>query len=175
MIELKCPNNNNKYELLYVFHMINNPDWKINLIKSCFRQKIIAPKQGNMSDFEYFKTLINLIESKDYAKHDDYFLLLDRKPIALLYVMYRSLDTVDLSVFVAPAYQHQGYATEATKLIETELFLNQKMKRITIMDKTENKVSSKIAEKLGYTYIKEKDYFQKDNPYPKEKGVRLWE
>ena len=175
MVELKCPNTKNRYELLYVFHMNKNPNWRINLVKACFKERIIVPKQGSMSDFDYFKVLIDLYESTDHVRHDDYFLLLDKKPIARLYVMYRSIESVDLSCFVVPAFQHQGYATEATKLIETELFLNQHMKYITIMDKTESKVSSRIAENLGYDYIKEKDYYQKNNPYIKEQGVKLWE
>ena len=158
MVELKCPNTKNRYELLYVFHMNNNPNWKINLIKACFKERIIVPKQGSMSDFDYFKVLIDLYESTDHVRHDDYFLLLDKKPIARLYVMYRSIESVDLSCFVVPA-----------------LFLNQHMKYITIMDKTESKVSSRIAENLGYDYIKEKDYYQKNNPYIKEQGVKLWE
>ena len=175
MIELRYASKVNRNELLYVFSMFNNPNWKLNLIKSCYRQRIVIPKQGSLSDFEYFKLLTELSESNDHARHDEYFLLLDRKPIARLYIMYRTLDSVDLSFFVIPAYQHQGYATEATKLIETELFNNQNIKSITIMDKTDNKVSSKIATSLGYEYIEENDYFIKRNPNIKEQGVKLWE
>lgn len=71
---------------------------------------------------------------------------------------------VDITVLTLPKYRHKGYAKKAIQLVEEKIFANPNIFFTTITDITKEKISSKIATSLGYTYDENIDIFIKLNP-----------
>lgn len=66
--------------------------------------------------------------------------------------------TYEIGWVIHPAYQKQGYATEATKAIFSYGFLEQKLHRIIATCQPENISSWKVAEKTG---MRQEGFFRK--------------
>ena len=71
------------------------------------------------------------------------------------YVVTGPVDWEDLEVelgyAVAPAARHRGVATESLRQL-TRWALDRGMKRVTALISTDNAASSRVAEKVGYTF-----------------------
>lgn len=63
----------------------------------------------------------------------------------------RPSTNVNLGYFLFPDALGHGYMQEAVKMIEPELFTNQRVDKINLEICTENHASLKVAQKTGYT------------------------
>ncbi len=156
--------NEESYKLLYAFTKENNPMWKHNFLESFKLLKLNPIKQGNMSEFEYFKTLHKIQKQAEIIPSKEYFLIANGIAVVSIQVMMRNQNIADISFGTDHKYRKKGYATIALKMIEQMLFRNPTILFTTIMDYTPNKITSKIALKSGYEFNEDTNYFIKANP-----------
>ena len=167
LIEI-TPYDETSLKLDYLFiREATNTNWKKRYQLSCLLKGIPVIKQGTLSDFEYFKKTIKQKAPYEFASKK-YLLLLNGNPVSSIYTMERNKNIIDLTVTTLPKYRKKGYAKRAIKMIEEKLFSNPDILFTTITDITKEKISSKIAITLGYTYHEETNTFVKANPILKE-------
>jgi len=160
----KIEENEECYKLLYIFTKNNNLNWKTSTQISFSIQGLRLPKQGDLSDYEYFKQLKALEKKGQFLSSEQYMLVNEEEPITSVYVMMRTKNIADVSFVTARKYQRKGYATQALALVEKELFKNPDILFTTITDLSPNKISSKIAINSGYTCLDDTKAFVKANP-----------
>lgn len=133
-----------------------NPYWKENYVVSCMMQSKEPLQQGNLTDFQFF--CITRAGAKQY-------LLLDgEKAVTLVWVIDRNGTTKDIGFSTAKEEQRKGYATLAVSLIERILFADPTVAFLSMVDMSENGVTSKIAEKRGYMFSPLEGIYLKVNP-----------
>ena len=154
----------NSLKLSYLFiKEASSNDWKKRYQLSCILKGIPIIKQNNLSDFEYFKITRKQKLPFELA-NKEYLLLLNGKPVSCVYTIQKNEKIVDITVLTLPKYRHKGYAKKAIQLVEEKIFANLNIFFTTITDITKEKISSKIATSLGYTYDENIDIFIKLNP-----------
>ena len=159
--------NSLKLDYLFVKEASKN-DWKKRYQLSCIFKNIPVIKQGNLSDFEYFKVTKKQREPFELA-NKEYLLLINGTPVSSVYMIHKNEKIVDITVTTLPKYRRKGYAKKAIQLAEEKIFANPNVFFATITDITKEKISSKIAIALGYTYHEETNTFVKANPILEEK------
>ena len=154
----------NSLKLSYLFiKEASSNDWKKRYQLSCILKDIPIIKQNNLSDFEYFKITKKKKTPFELA-NKEYLLLLNGKPVSCVYTIQKNEKIVDITVLTLPKYRHKGYAKKAIQLVEEKIFANPNIFFTTITDITQEKISSKIATSLEYTYDENIDIFIKLNP-----------
>ena len=132
-----------------------------------FNKEII--EQGNMDDFEYYKTI------NEEAFYQYYLVEDDGTIIGRARISQRG-DTVVIDYMrIEEEKRNMGYGREFVKLIEQDIFTNSEVAGIYFDDASANMETSKIAIKNGYKEIADKQFF-KPNPNfkgNKSKGVLL--
>lgn len=98
----------------------------------------------------------------------EYLLLINGTPVSSIYAIHKNEKVVDITVTTLPKNRKKGYAKKAIQLVEEKIFANPKVFFATITDITKEKISSKIAIALGYTYHEETNTFVKANPILEE-------
>jgi len=152
------------YKLLYSFVTSNNKNWKKTHILSIMMQGRIPPKQQELSDFLYFKLLRKIQKENEFSNSREYLLIVNGQVVTSIYVIMKNKNIADISFMTLEKYRQRGYATKALELIEEVLFKNEDILFTTITDMTRNKISSKIALKMGYVYSTDANCFIKMNP-----------
>ncbi len=152
------------YKLLYAFTKKNNTEWKQQFLMSSLLQGLIPLKQGNLSDYEYFKKFHKWLKEHEDFPSQDYMLMENNIPITSIYIIMRTNNIADISFITDKNHLRKGYATKALTMIEQILFQNTEIMFTTILDLTPNKITSKIALKSGYFYNEDTKYFIKANP-----------
>lgn len=147
-------------------------DWKKRYQLSCIFKNIPVIKQGNLSDFEYFKATKKQKVHFELA-NKEYLLLVNSTPVSCIYVIQKNEKIVDVTVTTLPKYRRKGYAKIAIQLAEEKIFANPNVLFATITDITKEKISSKIAIALGYAYHEETNTFIKANPILEENITHL--
>lgn len=156
--------NENSLKLYYQFvNEASKNDWKKRYQLSCILKNIPVIKQGNLSDFEYFKVTKKQRAFFELA-NKEYLLLINSTPVSSIYIIPKNERIVDITVTTLPKYRKKGYAKKAIQLAEEKIFANPNVFFATITDITKEKISSKIAIDLGYTYHEETNTFIKANP-----------
>lgn len=159
--------NSLKLNYLFVKEASKN-DWKKRYQLSCPLKNIPIIKQGNLSDYEYFKATEKQKAPFELA-NKEYLLLINDIPVSSVYVIHKNEKIVDITVTTLAKYRRKGYAQMAIQLVEEKIFANPNIFFATITDITKEKISSKIATALGYTYHEETNTFIKANPILEEK------
>lgn len=155
------PKNYFQMNLLYQFRCdIGN--WKRGYLTECLLRGIKPLTQGALSDFQYFKE-IYVQERPGNLPSTEYILCDKGTPVTLINTIYAS-GRVDLTVTTLPQYRRKGYATAAIQMVENDIFSDLNNMFTTITDITKDKISSKIAIKLGYVYYEKTDTYIKGNP-----------
>ena len=172
LIEI-TPSNETSLKLDYLFvKEASGNDWKRRYQLSYIFKNISIIKQGDLSDFEYFKITRNQKAPFELTSKK-YLLLLNGNPVTSIYVIERSKNISDITVATLPKYQRKGYAKKAIKMVEEKIFANPDILFTTITDITKEKISSKIATDLGYILFEETNIFVKSNPNLEEKITHL--
>ena len=165
--------NENSLKLYYQFiNEASKNDWKKRYQLSCILKNIPVIKQGNLSDFEYFKVTKKQRASFELASKE-YLLLLNGIPVSSIYIILKNERIADITVTTLPKYRKKGYAQKAIQLAEEKIFANPNVFFTTITDITKEKISSKIAIALGYAYHEETNTFIKANPILEENITHL--
>lgn len=163
----------NSLKLSYLFvKEASANDWKKRYQLSCILKNIPIIKQGNLSDFEYFKVTKNQKASFESA-NKEYLLLLNGNPVSCIYTIQKVENIIDITVTTLPKYRKKGYAKKGVQLAEEKIFANPNVFFTTITDITKEKISSKIAIALGYVYHEETNTFIKANPILEENITHL--
>lgn len=172
LIEITSSNETSlKLDYLFIKETSEN-DWKRRYQLSCILKGIPIIKQGELSDFEYFKITRNQNAPYELA-NKKYLLLLNGIPVSSIYTIERNKHIIDITVTTLPKYRQKGYAKKAIQLTEEKIFANPNVFFTTITDITKEKISSKIAIALGYIYHEETSTFVKANPTLEEKITHL--
>ncbi len=165
MLELRKIDNQEKNEqLFFSFEKKINPTWKTSYQMSCFLLGLPVPKQGSLSDYDYFKRLRRFQKQEEQAPSEDYLLLEKNHVVSSIHVIMRNQNIADLSFFTVPSERRKGYATKALALIENELFQNPLLLFTTMIDMTQTGATTKLALKSGYAFDEEAKLFVKANP-----------
>ena len=162
--------NSLKLNYLFVKEASKN-DWKKRYQLSCLLKNIPIIKQGNLSDYEYFKATEKQKAPFELA-NKEYLLLINDIPVSSVYVIHKNEKIVDITVTTLAKYRRKGYAQMAIQLVEEKIFANPNISGQILIgdtDITKEKISSKIATALGYTYHEETNTFIKANPILEEK------
>ena len=176
----------NSLKLSYLFvKEASANDWKKRYQLSCILKNIPIIKQGNLSDFEYFKVTKKQKASFESA-NKEYLLLLNGNPVSCIYTIQKVENIIDITVTTLPKYRKKGYAKKGVQLAEEKIFANPNVFFTTITDITKEKIcaiemsgqvggniSSKIAIALGYAYHEETNTFIKANPILEENITHL--
>ena len=150
-----------KYD--YMILVKNGRDWK----EAYRRRQILLGEeiieQGNMDDFEYYKTLYN-------AKYQ-YYLIDDEENIVGRAQISSRGDMIDIQyIKIENDMQHKGYGKIMIELMEQEIFKDSKVSGICMEDASQNGETSAIAMKLGYEVNSKQDIY-KANPNYKESEI----
>jgi len=156
------PSNYFQMDLLYRFRCdIGN--WKSGYLTECLLRGMKPLTQGTLSDFEFFKA-IHAQERPGDLPSCEYILCDKGTPVTLINAISGS-GRVDLTVTTLPKFQRKGYATAAIHMVEKDIFADLNNLFTTITDITTEKISSKIAVKLGYVYYEKTGIYIKGNPH----------
>lgn len=160
---VKINPNDESFKFYYLFAMSQN-DWKESLKSFCLTQKARPPKQGSMSDYDYCRLLYKLQKDTSYTEFDEYLLISNNIPVTSIKTMKVEEGSFEICYFTLPQYRRMGYATKALELLEEELFKNEDTRFFELTDVTIEKITTKIAKKLGYSYVNVPNRFVKFNP-----------
>ena len=154
------PTNYFQMGLLYQFRCeVGN--WKSGYLTECLLRGIKPLTQGSLSDFNFFKA-IHAQKSPGDLPNTEYILCDKGTPVTLINAIYGS-GRVDLTVSTLPKYQRKGYATAAIHMAEKDIFSDLNNLFTTITDITTEKISSRIAVKLGYVFYDKTGIYIKGN------------
>lgn len=164
MLELRKIDNQEVNEQLFFSFEKANPNWKESYQMGCFLLEIPVPKQGSLSDYDYFKRMRRTQKQQEQASSEDYLLLDKNHAVSSIHVIMRNRNIADLSFFTAPSERRKGYASKAVALIENKLFQNPELLFTTMFDMTQTGVTTKLALKSGYVFDEDAKLFVKANP-----------
>ena len=90
----------------------------------------------------------------------------DHKVIGIAGIAYKdNLDgEIEVLYGVADEYQNNGYATEAVKALVDWAFDNCKLDYLVAIIKLNNYASQRVADKLGFSYIEQRELQYDGNP-----------
>lgn len=136
-------------------------DWKARY-RYIFNQEAI--EQGNMDDFEYYKTIYGELLFQYYLVEDDGSVI-GRAIIS----QNGDIVVIDL-IGIEKEMQGKGYGREFIKLIEQDVFTNSEVSGISFDDGSFNSETSAIAKKLGYKETAFRHYYKPNPNFRGNKG-----
>ena len=147
------------------FARTNNPNWKKAYVAKFILAGSSIPKQGNLSDFDYYLLLRREIAKTPwFSPTEEYMLMDDSLPITEIYLIKRNANVIDISFTTHINHRGKGYASKALEMIENVLFKDENTFFTTMTDMSPNGETTKIARKAGYIFNDKSGYFIKFNP-----------
>lgn len=144
------------------FKNVSSSNWQQKYRAKCLLTGTKYIPQGDLDEYAYFLLTHPLKVDKGY---NVYYLLIDNEPVTTLTTHLEESGYIDVSFTTAPKFCGKGYATEAVSLIEQEIWQDEFIKGIKMVDMSLNQETSKIALKLGYLLDNDMNWYYKDNPY----------
>ena len=162
-MRLEKPDKETALKYDYMILLKNGRDWK----EAYRRSKILLGEniieQGNMDDFEYYKTI--------FKAGYQYYLIDDEENVIGRAQISSRGDMIDIQyIKIENDVQHKGYGKKMIELMEQELFQDSKVSGICMEDVSQNGETSAIAIKLGYVVNSKHDIY-KANPNYKEPEI----
>lgn len=153
----------------FLFRKLKGEKWKEKYISVRIASNQEYPDPTNLTDFEYFLKLF------PEPLFDQYAIIIDDKIAG-----YASIDEGDdefcsIYIEIYPEYRSKGLATQLTIFIEEDLFKQDTIQGLMILDYSEHRESTKIAKKLGYEKRMDKmygPYYVKINPNYKSNNMK---
>ena len=159
-MKLEKPDKETALKYDYMICERNRIDWK-----AAYRRKQMLLgkeiiEQGNMDDFEYYKTIS--ITMYHYYLIEDDGTIIGRAQIS------KRGDMVDIQyIKIEKDMQHKGYGKKMIELIEQNVFQDSKVSGICMEDVSKNGETTAIAVKLGYTVNSKCDILKANPNYKK--------
>ena len=153
-----------KYKYVMSSNSIENLLEKTNIMRKL--SGLLPIKMDvSKSDLEFFK---KLYPYRHYNGINNYYLVVNDIPVTLISSRERyNSDDIELAFSTNKRYLRRGYATMAVKLMEEELFKDDNVRYIVMVDVSAYGQTTKIANKLGYIQNENYEYYKKNPNYKK--------